>query len=96
MDRLAAGIGNQEGLGWLSFHNHLRLTSGLEVKVHDVVLALGEFQLLVCSLNDVVPQLAIPAGLFNQETEVGDRVIWSYPWEVGSVVYIINKSQLEN
>ena len=61
-----------------------------------MMLAFGKFQLLIGSLNYVMPQLAISAGLFNKLTEVGNRVIWPLPGKVGSVVDIINKAQLKN
>ena len=61
-----------------------------------MILAFGKFQLLIGSLNYIMPQLAISAGLFNQLTEVGSWVSWPLPREVGSVVDIINETQLKN
>ena len=55
VDWLAGSVGNHEGSRGLSFNYHLRFSSWLEIKVHNMVFTLSEFKLLVGCLNNVMP-----------------------------------------
>ncbi len=86
--------GKWDGRGSLNYH--VRGTRWLEIKVHDIVLTLWEFQLLIGSFNDVMPKLTVLAGTSKEISEMGHGVIRAGPWQVGAVVDIINKPKLKD
>ena len=58
-------------MGGFILYDHVRVSQRLEVVVDDVVFALGKFQCLVGCLQDVMPKLAVFAGLFHKDSQCG-------------------------